>query len=249
LGEIKRPVYCRPEAYALFAEQMRHVDSGAGLLRAAVAIAAHEMPEVKPGRVEAQIQRLADEVGARVRSRHPEAVLAHAHDVLFEEHGYRGNATDYYNPLNSYLPAVLELKRGLPITLTLIYKSVMERLGVRVLGINAPWHFLAGVDLGGVAAGGPGGAPANLMLVDAFSGGEAVSRDEAFRFIERTARDQAPGTPGATVPLSDDLLRPATHRQWLRRMLQNLQFIFSRESRNEDLAAMLELTSLLETPA
>jgi regulator of sirC expression with transglutaminase-like and TPR domain len=238
VGDTKQPVYCRPEAYALFAEQMRAVESSRGLLRAAVALSMHELPDARPEAVEAKIQSLADRVRSRVRSNQAQALLAHAHDVLFEEEGFRGNSDDYYNPLNSYLPAVIEQKRGLPITLTLLYKSVMERLGVRVMGVNAPWHFLAGVELAEPAAvPGETSGGERMMLVDTFGGGGAVSRDEAFNFIERAA--------GAPVPHSDELLRPATHRQWLRRMLQNLQHVFSRTGRREDLAAMLELMRLL----
>ena len=59
-----------------------------------------------------------------------------------------GNVDDYYNPANSYLPGVLRTQRGLPITLTLIYKCVGEQLGLTVYGINSPGHFLAAVENG-----------------------------------------------------------------------------------------------------
>ena len=49
------------------------------------------------------------------------------------------------DPANSYLPAVLRTKRGLPITLVLIYKCVAEGVGLVVRGINSPGHFLAAV--------------------------------------------------------------------------------------------------------
>jgi regulator of sirC expression with transglutaminase-like and TPR domain len=64
--------------------------------------------------------------------------------VLFEEEGFTGNTDDYYNVANSYLPVVLQTRRGLPITLSLIYKAVAERLGLRVWGIGLPGHFIVG---------------------------------------------------------------------------------------------------------
>ena len=64
------------------------------------------------------------------------AVLAHLHEVLFDEEGFAGNVDDYYNVANSYLPVVLETRRGIPISLTLLYKLVAERLGLPVQGVK-----------------------------------------------------------------------------------------------------------------
>lgn len=227
-----KPVHCRPEAFALFAAQVPHLESSRGLLHAAVALSMHELHEADPAGVEARLDHLAQTVRARVKSDQPQALLAHAHDVLFEEEGFTGNNEDYDNPFNSYLPVVLKNRRGMPIALVLIYKLVIERLGLRVRGINAPGHFLAGVE---AAPGAP------LLLIDPFSGGEALSRHEAFERIEHVT--------GAPLPRSERFLTPATHRQWLMRMLYNLQHVFAQRARAADLAAMLELANLLEASA
>lgn len=231
VADVAKPIHCRPAAFSLFANQLPSLETACSLERGAVAIAMHALPEIDPGGVEAEINSLADTIRARVRSGQPQAILAHAHEVLFEEEGFTGATPEhYYSPDNSYVPVVLRHKRGLPITLTLVYKAVLERLGLKVYGINAPWHFLAGVQLA------PDGE-APLMLVDPFCGGSVLSRDEAFERIERTGR--------AAVPRSDSLLRPATHHQWLGRMLANLQHTFSRHDRRHDLAAVSELQGLL----
>jgi regulator of sirC expression with transglutaminase-like and TPR domain len=224
-----KPIHCRPAAYALFAAQVPVLDSGQGLLRAAVAMSMHELHEVDLHAIEASLDHLAQAVRCRIKSHQPQAILAHTHDVLFEEEGFAGNTADYYNPANSYVPAVLRTRRGLPITLTLVYKCVLERLGMRVRGINAPGHFLAGVE------GGDGTA---MLLIDPFSSGQALSRDEAL--------ERAESVVGVAVPRTDEFLAPATHRQWLARMLYNLQHLFAQNGRAGDLAAMLELSALLE---
>jgi regulator of sirC expression with transglutaminase-like and TPR domain len=241
---IPRPVHCRPEAYDLFAAQMPVLGSTDALVTAAVAMAMHEMHDADPAEVDARLQDLADRIRARVRSDNRQALLAHAHDVLFEEEGFIGNAEDYYNPHNSYLPAVLRTKRGIPITLTLVYKAVLERLGFLVAGVNAPGHFLAALPPEDTAAGattkaGGGGATGDeMLLVDPFFAGRTMTRDEAFERIEQIA--------GRPVPRTDELLAVASHRQWLARMLQNLQNIFGSTGRGADLAAMAELRGVLE---
>lgn len=230
--DLPDPVFCRPQAYRLLAEQLPVLETTNGLVRAATALAMHELDDADPRLVDRQITDLVDVVRGRVRSSDIQAVLAHAHDVLFEEVGFVGNATDYYNPRNSYLPMVIKTRQGLPITLTLIYKAVLERLGVRVMGINAPGHFMAGVELA-EANGSP-----TLMLVDPFHGGKVLSREEALELVEQVQP--------AIRHHPDAALQPATHRQWLLRMLTNLMMVFDRLGRRESMGAMAEMQALVE---
>ncbi len=65
---------------------------------------------------------------------------------LGQEQGLAGSTEDYYHPRNGYLPWVMEFRRGLPITLTLVYMLVGARLDIPVEGIAAPGHFLARLD-------------------------------------------------------------------------------------------------------
>ncbi|MFI5377698.1 MAG: transglutaminase family protein [Tepidisphaerales bacterium] len=225
---MSRPTHCRPHAYELFRSQMKAIETTEGLFIAAVAIAMHELAHVDPDKPHREIERYAELVRRRVRSDSVEAKLAHLHDVLFDEAGFVGNSDDYYNPGNSYIPVVLETRRGLPITLSLVYKAVAERVGLSVAGINAPMHFLAAVQQG-----------ERTMLVDPFFGGRALSREEAFERIEQVS--------GRVIPRVDEMLPKATHRQWLGRILQNLMSIFEHAGQWRDRDAMLELRGVLVT--
>lgn len=222
-----RPELCRPRAFHLFAKQLRTIETTPGLLNAAVAISMHALDDVEPKAVRARMDDLARRVQRRVRGHQPQARLAHLHDVLFEEEGYRGNSSDYYNVANSYLSEVLDSRRGIPITLCLIYKVVGEQVGLQVEGVNAPGHFLARVTTGG-----------DTMIIDPFVNGDRVTDDEAFERVEQIT--------GRSVPRAAQYLAPASHAQWLSRMLVNLQHIFASTDRRGDLAAMSELQSLLD---
>lgn len=230
------PAYCHATAYSAFEHAMPTVDTTGGLFRAAFAIAQHEIPAAEIDSAESTITELADTVRKRVRSPNVEAKLAHLHDVLFDVVGFTGNVEDYYNPANSYLPAVLRTKRGLPITLVLIYKCVAESVGLVVRGINSPGHFLAAVK---TDAPDPAAADksAAWMYVDPFYGGELLDGDDVCRRITETT--------GIVAADSSQWLTPATHRQWLGRMLNNLQAVFAHTGRERDLYAMQELQQLL----
>ena len=149
--------------------------------------------------------------------------------MLFDVFGLRGNVDDYYNPANSYLPDVLRSRQGLPITLVLIYKRVAEPLGIVVHGVNAPGHFLAEVE-----SGEPQGEP---ISIDPFFGGGLLNKREVAQRISAAT--------GIDVSAAPNLLARATHRQWLGRMLNNLQAAFATLGQDRDVCAMQELQSLL----
>nr|XP_014351543.1 PREDICTED: F-box only protein 21 isoform X1 [Latimeria chalumnae] len=62
--------------------------------------------------------------------------------VLYEQLKFKGNETDYYNPLNSYIHQVLSRRTGIPISLSVIYLTIAWKLGVKLEPVNFPSHFL-----------------------------------------------------------------------------------------------------------
>jgi regulator of sirC expression with transglutaminase-like and TPR domain len=233
---IIAPAYCRPAAYTAFAEQLPHAETTAGLFRAAFAIAQHERPTANVAQAEVAVQQLIETVRRRVHTPSADAKLAHLHDVLFDVIGFRGNADDYYNPANSYLPDVLRTRRGLPITLVLIYKCVGEGIGLTVHGINSPGHFLAAVESD--CSNLTGSRSKSCMYVDPFYGGGVLTEADVFKRIGEST--------GQAIPPTPEWLARASGRQWLARMLANLQAVFASLGRERDLLAMQELQALLE---
>jgi regulator of sirC expression with transglutaminase-like and TPR domain len=223
---VKLPLCCSPRAYKVLTDQLPSLASLDSLVRAAVAVAMHQIDDADPAAVESTLQKYADTVRSRVRGRQTQALLAHLHEFLFDELGFVGNASDYYNTSNSYLPAVLDTKRGLPITLSLVYTSVAQKLGLKAYGVALPGHFMVGLDIGD-----------EKMLIDPFAGGKLVTTDEAHTRLKELF--------GPEVEWSDELLQPASHVHWLTRMLQNLLNVFSSTGHYADVAAMLEMEMTL----
>lgn len=231
---MPKATHCRAAAFELFRAQMPIIETTRGLLRAAVAISLHHLDEIAIEQVEGVIDTYGRDILKRVRRpENADAVLAHLHDQLFEQAGFCGNSEDYYSPLNSYVPMVLQNKRGLPITLSLVYKAIAERVGLKVIGINAPLHFMAGVVLDEEAG--------KVMLVDPFFSGRVLSKAEAFDRIEQVS--------GRAVPRVDEMLPAATHRQWIGRILHNLMNVFEHHEQRDDHRAMVELRGVLMTEA
>ncbi|MEN1680668.1 MAG: transglutaminase-like domain-containing protein [Planctomycetota bacterium] len=226
---VDRPAYCRPEAIEALRRELPGAHTPMGLARAACAIAQHADDSANADRVEDQLRRLGDAVRGRLKSSQHDAALAHLHDVLFDLIGFRGaEQEDYYNPLNSYLPAVLDRRRGIPISLVLVYRAVADCVGVRVEGVNSPGHFLAAVHRPEAVG---------VDYVDPFYSGALLTPEEAAARVEAVI--------GQPLPPEVNPLPQATPAAWLRRMLMNLQAIFARSQQERDLLAMQELETLL----
>ncbi len=220
------PICCQPQAYQMLASNVNMIHAPDALMGGAIAVSMHALHDINAAAVDAQLQKYADTIRSRVKGRQPQALVAHLHDVLFEEEGFAGNTEDYYNTINNFVPMVLETKRGLPITLSLIYKNVATRLGLRTHGINLPGHFLVGVEVSGT-----------VMLVDPFAKGRVINQEEAHERLRQIFGDE--------VEWTDELLRPASTRLWLTRMLQNLLNTYGSKGQYLDVAAMLEMEMLL----
>lgn len=186
-------------------------DDAADLARVALEIARDGCPEVDVEAYLARIDRLADRVRDRCRDgaavRH---LLGQINWVLFVEEGLQGNDSAYYDPRNSYLNEVLDRKLGIPISLSVLYLAVAERLGLVMHGVNLPGHFLIRTGQGG-----------QTIFVDPYHGGLLLDRAGCARRVEEVT--------GQPVALDDASLAPCTSPVLVARMLRNLKAVYLRQ--------------------
>lgn len=227
------PEFCRPEAFAYVRANLKDLDSTEGLVRCVLGVSLHALDDVRPQQVEEELERLAELVRSQCPSANQPganrtALVTHLHEILFNQEGFGGSPAEcYYNPLNSYLPAVLTLKHGLPITLGVVYKAVAERLGMPVEGINSRGHFLLRVQ-----------DEQGWLIVDPFHRGRILTVANACQLVASIV--------GEPLEADDRHLPAATHQQWLQRMIVNLIQVFQAMQLKNDLRAMHELLMLVE---
>ncbi|MFT4622029.1 MAG: regulator of sirC expression with transglutaminase-like and TPR domain [Myxococcota bacterium] len=109
--------------------------------RACQWIAAEERPTPWPNRPVDSLDRIAAELHIPEGSS-PFDAVARLNLHLFDNHGFCGDAEDYYAPRNSCLDQVMHRRSGQPILLSVVYMEVARRCGVRVHGVGFPGHFL-----------------------------------------------------------------------------------------------------------
>ena len=187
-------------------------DAGLNLLEAAAAIAQDEFPALDVQAVLAEVDSLAE----RLRQRLPaDASAGHKLRSLtryfHQELGFAGNINNYYERGNSYIHHVLATRRGIPISLAVIFLELATQLGLRAQGVSFPGHFLVKLRL---AEG--------EVVMDPFTG-HSLSRERLDEFLQ-TFR-QSGGLPDdAELPI-ELFLQAAPPRQILARMLRNLKEI------------------------
>jgi len=198
--------------YNEFSAAIRGADHEVDLFGAAMVISRIGGRAVSPHRTAAALDDLAENVRIYAGEGATEDALAHAVDYqLFSVAGFRGNSNDYNDPANSFLDQVVERRVGIPITLSLVYMEVAERVGLHCDGIGYPGHFI--VRYGGAE---------NPVYVDPFQQGSRIDRNELLSGLRSHSF-------GATNP--EIFLSSVTRRQILQRMLNNLQLIY-RERRD-----------------
>jgi regulator of sirC expression with transglutaminase-like and TPR domain len=141
---------------------------------------------------------------------------------IYVTQGFAGNANDYYNADNSYLHRVIETRRGIPITLAVLLCELAEHIGIKLEGIAFPGHFLVKANL-----------HEGIVVIDPFTG----------KSLDYEALEIRAAPYGMSV---ERLLRPASARQILIRMLSNLQSIHEQQRHPELLGKVMQRLQMLQ---
>jgi regulator of sirC expression with transglutaminase-like and TPR domain len=188
-------------------------DASLPLVEAAVAIAQDEHPGLDTqavlGQIDALAERLKRRVPADAGSRQRLRVLNH---FFFKELGFSGNVNNYYDPGNSLLSTVLETRRGIPITLAVLYIELATQIGLAARGVSFPGHFLIKLRLS-----------EGEVVIDPFTG-QSLSREQLDELLMPYRQSQGL-TGDFDVPLGL-FLQAAPARDVLARMLRNLKEIY-----------------------
>jgi regulator of sirC expression with transglutaminase-like and TPR domain len=198
------------------AERFRQVVSGPdeaiNLAEAALLIATEEYRDLDIAAYLARLDQLAATLKRRLRPDiGPADTIIALNRFLFEEQGFCGDAVDYYDPRHSFLNEVLDRKRGIPITLAVVYIEIGRRVGLPVQGISFPAHFLVKCQL-----------REGTVVLDPYAKGISLSFDDLKQRIKSLRNGVEP--PRSVVA---GALAAASNKDILVRMLRNLKDIYS----------------------
>jgi len=202
-------------------------DGEFALFEAAVSLAQDEYPEL-------DVQSVLDDVDqllARIKRRLPQDAaplqkLRILNQFFFSDLGFGGNVNDYYDPDNSFIQVLLRTRRGIPISLAVLWMELAQGLGLSVRGVSFPGHFMVKVNL-----------PMGQAVIDPVSG-RSLGREELAEKLDPFRR-RTGMVDEFEVPLGL-YLQAALPREIIARMLRNLKEIYRTQEDWERMLAIQE---------
>ncbi|MCH2449182.1 MAG: transglutaminase-like domain-containing protein [Gracilimonas sp.] len=146
---------------------------------------------------------------------------------IFEDLNFHGDAEDYHAPQNCFLDQVIERRKGLPISLSLIVMFISRRLEMPFFGINMPIHFMLNYV-----------GDKEELLIDPYDNGAIVTYDQCYFFLKKNNIDPRP-----------EHFQMATNFDIVLRCIRNLIHSYERKEemhRIEDLGRLLSVAEMYQ---
>jgi len=195
------------------------------LYHAALLIAVGLQPELDIEEYKHKLASLVEGIRSRIPQEMDERARIQVLNAYFYgELGFTGDRQDYYLPENSLINLVIERRRGIPITLAVIYLELARAIGLDAYGVGFPGHYLLAVHAGD-----------NVIILDPFDGGNELSRDQLHDMLLKIAQMQA-----SDIDLEKNLL-PAKNADTVVRMLRNLKQIYIEAQKVEPALFCIEM--------
>jgi regulator of sirC expression with transglutaminase-like and TPR domain len=206
------------------------------LLEAAVSLAQDEYPELDVQQVLGDVDQLLARLKRRVSPDAPALQRLRAlNQFFFLDLNFGGNVNDYYDPDNSFLNVLLKTRRGIPITLAVLWLELALGLDLNARGVSFPGHFMVKVNL-----------PKGQVVIDPFTG-QSLSREELSERLDPYRKRNAQ-VDDFEVPIGL-YLQAAAPRDIIGRMLRNLKEIHKLQQDWPRLIAVLDRLLVLHPHA
>lgn len=143
---------------------------------------------------------------------------------IFRDLRFRGDSKNYHDTENAFLDRVLDRRKGLPITLSLIVMFVSRRLDLPFHGVNMPIHFMLMYQTHN-----------QEILIDPFDGGTIVTYDQCYYFLKKNGIEPRP-----------EHLQKADETDILARCIRNLMHSYAKNDQNNKVKDLKNLLNIVE---
>lgn len=218
----------KEKARRRFGEIVSGEDRDINLGEAALLIAAHEYSHLDVGFYLGEL----DAYGARGRTlinvevNDIEVILAF-NSFFFKRLRFSGDTENYYDPRNSFLNDVIDRKKGIPITLSVVYMEVARRIGFTIDGVGMPMQFLV-----------KRSRRSGDIFIDTFNNGRVMTEGECGDLLAKVSDGR--------IEVKPEHLAVVTKKQILTRMLSNLQGIYMRRGDHVRALEAVELSLIVD---
>ncbi|MBL4586512.1 MAG: transglutaminase family protein [Flavobacteriales bacterium] len=207
-------------------------EGGNDLFKGALLVSLYRYPDMETEHLYALMEQLRKDVwlelNGNLTSLEKVKVINH---ILFDVHGFRPTLKHHVSPQSSFMKNVLELFKGSPTTLAILYKSVADKLELPIAGIDLPHHFILGyVDVNEASSND------FLFYINPFSKGVAFGKGELERYIGKMDID---------VNVQD--LQPASNIQIIKRLLSDISKNYEKSGQHRKMNEIDQLLLILDS--
>ncbi|MCW3785372.1 transglutaminase-like domain-containing protein [Plebeiibacterium sediminum] len=214
-------------------ELRKWVTNGAeNLLYGAFLLAKYQYPDLNYDELNQQIDRLRRdiwlELNDHLTSIEKVRIINH---VLFDIHQFIRNSSNFFSPQNSYINDVMSSKKGNPISLSIIYSVISQRLGLPIFGVNLPKNFiLCYVDENAIKEDDD-----ILFYINPVNKGAILGRREIEYFLKQQK-----------LPPNVEYFTPCSNQDVIKRVLVNLIYSYDNQGNEHKKHELQELMKIFD---
>ena len=195
--------------YNAFFDRLLHWREGGSedLLEGMWAIATYQYPELSLEKLRQEVEQIYYEVWLEMRENmHPMDQIKTLNSVIFGKLKFGANTKHFHSASNSMLNIVIDLKKGNPISLCVIYLLVAQKLNLPIWGVNLPNLFILTYKSGNMQ-----------FYINVFNRGLVFSRVDIDNYIAQY-----------NFPQNEIFYQPCNNLDIIRRVLRNLTLAFEK---------------------
>ena len=219
-------------------EQWR-ASSTRDLLKGSIIVSKFQYPEVDEKIVEQELDQIKQKVWLEINEENTafEIVKIFNH-VIFDLCGFESSKNNFYAAENSYINRVITSRKGNPLSLSILYSVIAQRLQIPIYGVNLPNHFVLGFvdEFQTLKMLGMNDDRNILFYINPFSKGRIFDHNEIENYLR-----------SLNLPLQKNYFEPCSNTDILKRMLTNLTFAYNKEGDMDKVESIRELQLILES--
>lgn len=206
-----------------------------------------EYPNISESQIKAHLNELKLQIWIKLADvNNPIDQIQILNHVFFEVFGFKGNNDNYHHIDNSIVLRVLETKKGNPISLSILYLTLANSLGIPLFGINLPQHFVLGYgqlkpdinknriwDFNEISNE---KLESIIFYINPFSKGQIFTKESLLAFLKVIK-----------INPNREFMEPCSSKDILMRMLRNISYAYEQQQKELKAKQATELLSIISS--
>lgn len=211
--------------------------SNRDLLKGSIILSKFHFPDIDEKHVEEELDKIKQKVWLEINGNNTafEIVKIFNH-VLFDICGFESSKNNFYAPHNSFINTLLESRKGNPLSLSILYSVIAQRLQIPIYGVNLPNHFVLGFvdEFKTLKMLGFNDDRNVLFYINPFSKGRIFDHNEIENYLR-----------SLNLPMNKDYFEPCSNTEIIKRMLHNLSYAYTKVGEDEKVKDLKEISAVL----